>query len=307
MNFISVIIPSFNRRELTHRAVASLLAQTHREMEIIVVDDCSRPEEVFVPLPAEETAVRVIRHEVNQGVSAARNTGVREARGEYIAFLDSDDIALPDRLEKHLAFLLQQPDAENCLIYSYYHFQEPGGRMQVPRRPISPGQTMSDYLFMERGFLHIDTWLAKKQLIERFPQNSELRLSEDIDVLLRMEAAGVRFAFCPIIAAVHYCDDREDRLTGNLLSNERYQKSQELLLKLHGDRMPARVVVLFETTLVKRRSDGESKFSHFSDKLRSLAATDRLGFGAKCGLIWDYLVSRLQQRLWVIRSRKRNG
>ena len=88
---ISVVIPSFNRPQLTLRAVKSVLDQTWTDFEIVVFDDGSRCDQVF---PIEQIAdhrVRLIRHRTNLGVSAARNTGVNESRYPLVALLDSDD------------------------------------------------------------------------------------------------------------------------------------------------------------------------------------------------------------------------
>ena len=90
---VTVVIPTFNRADLLPRAVRSVLDQTYRPLELIVVDDCSEDATplVLAPWTANEE-MRVIRHEKNQGVSAARNSGIRAGRGELIAFLDSDDL-----------------------------------------------------------------------------------------------------------------------------------------------------------------------------------------------------------------------
>jgi|GEM_PF-712449 len=94
---ISVVIPVRNRRELLGRAVRSVLGQTFRDFELLIVDDGSsdRPEEALEEL--QDPRIRWLR-QPPQGVSSARNHGAREARGRFLAFLDSDDVALPDWL-----------------------------------------------------------------------------------------------------------------------------------------------------------------------------------------------------------------
>ena len=103
----------YNRRDLIGRAVRSVLAQTWKDLELIVVDDGSRdgtPERVEEEFGAQ---VRLMVLPENRGVSAARNRGIEEARGEWMAFLDSDDEWVPEKLEKQMA-LLRESGSKVC-------------------------------------------------------------------------------------------------------------------------------------------------------------------------------------------------
>lgn len=105
---VSVIIPTYNRRAVLGRALDSVLAQTRPADEIIVVDDGSSDGTVdYVRQQYPDVHCEV---QDNQGVSAARNAGIDKAEGDWIALLDSDDAWLPDKLERQLAALGQQPD-----------------------------------------------------------------------------------------------------------------------------------------------------------------------------------------------------
>jgi len=100
---VSVIIPTYNRAHVIGRSIQSALDQTYRDFEILVVDDGSTDETLEAVEPFFQHAqVRYLRHERNKGHQAARNTGVKNARGEYIAFLDSDDTWLPEKIELQL-------------------------------------------------------------------------------------------------------------------------------------------------------------------------------------------------------------
>jgi glycosyltransferase involved in cell wall biosynthesis len=100
---VSVIIPTYNRAALVAEAVASVKAQTFRDLEILVADDGSTDNTAEVLATWED--VRVLRQPQRQGVAAARNRGVAAARGEWLAFLDSDDLWLPDKLARQIAYL----------------------------------------------------------------------------------------------------------------------------------------------------------------------------------------------------------
>lgn len=109
---VSVILPTYNRDSMVRRAIDSILSQTYPHVELIVVDDGSTDNTAAL-LDAYGERINVIRR-ANGGVSAARNSGIRSATGEYIALLDSDDYWLPEKLAEQTAFFKSQPDALIC-------------------------------------------------------------------------------------------------------------------------------------------------------------------------------------------------
>ncbi|MCD6294598.1 MAG: glycosyltransferase family 2 protein [Deltaproteobacteria bacterium] len=113
MAVVSVIIPTFNRAVKTARAITSVLYQRFEEYEIIVVDDGSTDETEKTLHPFKDR-IRYVAHTTNQGVSAARNTGIEASTAPLIAFLDSDDYWLPDKLGVQTAFFNKSPNAMIC-------------------------------------------------------------------------------------------------------------------------------------------------------------------------------------------------
>jgi glycosyltransferase involved in cell wall biosynthesis len=109
---VSVIIPTRNRAYFLQQAIGSVLDQTFRDLEVIVVDDGSTDATPYV-LQKWKDRIRVVRQE-NSGVSRARNTGIRAARGRYLSFLDSDDLWLKDKLEVQVRFLDANPQYAVC-------------------------------------------------------------------------------------------------------------------------------------------------------------------------------------------------
>lgn len=99
---VSVIIPTYNRAHLIGASIQSVLNQTYQDFELIVVDDGSTDNTEAVVKSFKDPRIHYIRHKENRGGSAARNTGIKSARGEYIAFLDSDDEWFPTKMEKQM-------------------------------------------------------------------------------------------------------------------------------------------------------------------------------------------------------------
>ena len=105
---VSVVVPAYNYARYLPKAIDSALGQTHPPLEVIVVDDGSTDDTPRV-LAAYADRIRVIR-QANQGAGAARNAGIAAARGEYVAFLDSDDLWHPRKLELQLARFASDPE-----------------------------------------------------------------------------------------------------------------------------------------------------------------------------------------------------
>jgi glycosyltransferase involved in cell wall biosynthesis len=146
----TVVIPAYRRADLVRQAVQSVFAQTCQDFEIVVVDDGS-PEPIRLDLP--DGRLRFVRHETNRGASAARNTGIRAARGDLIAFLDSDDLWFPEKLAKQAAFMAAA--AYDACVTGYEYDTEEGFSVEIPHRPqswlrelvmgcrLSPGTTLA--------------------------------------------------------------------------------------------------------------------------------------------------------------------
>ena len=124
--FVSVIIPAYNCEPFIEAAVRSVMEQTHRSWELLVIDDGSTDAtcEIIRRLAEEDARIRFLRNPVNIGVAGTRNRGLDESRGEYVAFLDGDDVWHPDKLEKQLQ-AMRAEDAD--VSYTSYAVVDRGG------------------------------------------------------------------------------------------------------------------------------------------------------------------------------------
>jgi glycosyltransferase involved in cell wall biosynthesis len=106
---VSVIIPTFNRPKFLQAAIESVLKQTFQDFEVIVVNDASDEDVECIVQGFCDNRIKCIRHEINKGEAGARNTGIRHSNGEFIAFLDDDDIWFPDKLKLQMNVLENSP------------------------------------------------------------------------------------------------------------------------------------------------------------------------------------------------------
>ena len=127
-NLVSIIMPSYNCGQYIEASIRSVLAQTYREWELLVVDDSSTDGslQTALALQQEDPRIRVLRQERRSGAATARNWALREARGRWIAFLDSDDQWEPTKLEWQIAFM-----QEHGYAFSYTSYQEMDEYLQL--------------------------------------------------------------------------------------------------------------------------------------------------------------------------------
>jgi len=117
---VSIVVPTYNRADFLPKAIQSVLNQTYRDWEMIIVDDGSTDNTEEVVKGYKEERIRYIVHKYNLGLSAARNTGIKNSRGKYIALLDSDDEWFPEKISCQIN-IFQKRDSEfkGILVYPF--------------------------------------------------------------------------------------------------------------------------------------------------------------------------------------------
>jgi glycosyltransferase involved in cell wall biosynthesis len=214
---VSVLIPTRNRPSLLRRALDSVLAQTFVDYEIVVVVD--GPDAATEELLRRERDPR-LRFHVNaaaRGGGAARNEAIRRASGQWIAFLDDDDLWMPTKLERQMERLL--PDAGEVISFTRLVAQAPHGGYVWPRRGPRAGEHISEYLFARRslfageGGVQTSTIVAPRRLALANPLDETLQRLQDIDWLLRAVASGARLDFCPEVLTVWHIEGARPTIT----------------------------------------------------------------------------------------------
>jgi glycosyltransferase involved in cell wall biosynthesis len=164
--FVSIIIPTYNRARLLGRAIHSILNQTYPNFEIIVVDDCSSDNTESVVRSFCDERIQYIRHEENKGAVAARNTGIMAARGEYIAFQDSDDEWFSEKLEKQIrAFEFGPPDLG--VVYTSFWLIEGGRKTYYPSSDVKQTEGNMHHALLETNFVNTPTAVVRKECFEK--------------------------------------------------------------------------------------------------------------------------------------------
>ncbi|HWL93334.1 MAG TPA: glycosyltransferase [Phycisphaerae bacterium] len=219
---VSVIIPTFNRLRLLREALDSVHAQTVRPHEVIVVDDGSQ-DDIGAGVADHPTKPIVIRQS-RQGPGAARNRGVREATGDVIAFLDSDDIWLPTKLERYLAAMAARPDLD--IFYGPMSPIDASGRPVMGRtKPCVEGR-ITEALFFS-SFVHVPTIVCRRSiLVASGGFDPTLPVCEDYELWLRLSVERPFGLIDEPLALRRLHDDRlsKERMDRNLLVKSRVLK-----------------------------------------------------------------------------------
>lgn len=182
---ISVIIPTHNRSELLARAIRSVLDQTYNQVEIIVVDDASTDNTKSVVESFRAANIKYIRHETNMGGSASRNTGIKNASYEYIAFLDDDDEWLPEKLEYQMGRFIDSEEA-GAIYTGFLKVDAKSGKIINITIPKKRGYIFED-LLIRNVVGTTSTVIVKKALFDKVGLFDErLRASQDADMWRRL-------------------------------------------------------------------------------------------------------------------------
>ena len=235
---VSVIMPAYNNAGYIQEAVESVLAQTWPDWELIVVDDGSTDDTARV-LRRFEGVIRYIYQE-NRGSAGARNTGIRASSGQFIAFLDGDDLWMPEFLAVQVQAFQEAPDME--VMYSWWCYIDEDGH-QLPEQGVYRGKGQLLKEFALRNLFPVITALVPRQCINRvglFDQS--LRTREDWDFWLRMAQAGYRFGFSPRVLAKYRIHESNKLLNMDVQRQTAYQTA--LLEKFYSQQLPEEIAAL---------------------------------------------------------------
>jgi glycosyltransferase involved in cell wall biosynthesis len=193
---VTVVIPAYNREKYIREAIDSILAQTFTDFELVVIDDGSTDHTREVVQTYHDPRIQLVCNEANLGIPKTRNRGIRLARGEYLAFLDSDDRAYPQRLAKQVAFLDSHPD--HAAVGAWVDWMDEEGRSlrRVRRKPVLSDDIAAQRLF--RQGIENSASMARTAVLREYGYQEEYDLSEDFDLWSRI-AAKYKLAALPAV------------------------------------------------------------------------------------------------------------
>ncbi|XVU30046.1 glycosyltransferase family 2 protein [Actinoplanes sp. CA-054009] len=216
---VSVVIPTRNRPELAVRAVQSALGQTHRDLEVIVVIDGPDPSTSSALSLVEDDRLRVVELPESGKAPNARNQGVNNARGHWVALLDDDDEWLPAKLETQLA-LAATSKLASPIVATRMISRTPRADSVMPRRLPEDGEPLSEYLTVRRGlfygdgFIQTSTIMAPTELLKRVPFTVGLRRQQELDWTLRaLQHEDVELLYAPEALVLWHQDENRERIS----------------------------------------------------------------------------------------------
>ena len=207
---VSVVIPTYSRNDTLERAIASVLNQTYRNLEILVVDDNPADSEWrartsdLMQKYAGNPMIRYIKNPCNMGGSGARNTGIREAIGAYIAFLDDDDEYLTENIEKKLHAFQQADNEKVALVYGYSEYVD-GGRVVYTDKKNFNGCCIFDA--MEQNCIAATSqWMVRKSALVDIGYFPIVPSKQDSQTMLKLLGAGYEIKCVPEVLSRYYMD-----------------------------------------------------------------------------------------------------
>ena len=209
---VSVIIPTYNRAHLIGKAIKSVLNQTYQDFEIIVVDDGSTDNTEEIVKSFTDFKIHYICHKHNRGASSTRDIGIKASRGEYIAFLDSDDEWLPEKLNKQMK-IFESESSEVGVVYTRdYYVDEKDKKVKKVHIPRKEGYIYENLLRAE-DVIYISTVLVKNECFKKVGLfDEDLPASEDYDMWFRI-AKYYKFRYVKDLLVV--CLIHNNQMTAN--------------------------------------------------------------------------------------------
>lgn len=204
----SVVVPTFNRGKVISRCINSVLNQTYRNIELIIIDDGSKDNTMEIVEEFSDSRVRYIYQE-NAGAQVARNHGLCEAKGEYISFLDSDDEWLPQIVERFVEEF--EKDSEVDCVYCQSGLIRDGALVYAHRDRLQGKEIYKETL--EQGYITSPTFMAIR--LEKMRAIGEwdvsLKASQDDDICFRIAKAGYKIKLIDEILAIYH-DDGDNKI-----------------------------------------------------------------------------------------------
>jgi glycosyltransferase involved in cell wall biosynthesis len=186
MSIVSVIIPAYNAEKTILATLESVQRQTLSDFELIVIDDGSTDHTVDLAKTLQDPRLKIFSYQ-NGGVSVARNRGIQHASGDFISFIDADDLWMPDKLQLQLEALQKNPEAG--VAYSWTIFVDEKGTVLYTQEPVFHEGNVYPHLLVENFILNGSNVLIRRQFVEAVGDfHAPLKYAEDWEFYIRLAA-----------------------------------------------------------------------------------------------------------------------
>lgn len=251
---VSVIVPTRNRPDMLRNSLQSILNQTYSNFEIIVINDGGDDIQPLIDSLNKRNTIRYISHECSKDRSAARNTGLRAARGKYIAYLDDDDRYYPDHLRVLVNFL-ESHSAQVAYTDAYRALEENENGVYVvkQRQLLYSYDFNTDMIFVENLFPNLCIMHARSCIEDSGMFDETLGTHEDWDLWIRL---SLRYRFHHIRAITSEYSFRNDKTNTTTRKNDDFLRTREILYKRYHQYIESKPQVLQaqEKSLARHRA-----------------------------------------------------
>jgi hypothetical protein len=310
---VSIIIPCYNSEQWIQGTLESVLLQTWKNKEIIIVDDGSSDNSLAIAKCVESPIVKVISQD-NQGASAARNRALKEAQGDFIQYLDADDLLATDKIERQVQ-LLSAGNA-NCIAAGEWarFYNSPTEAYFIPE-PVWSDMSPVDWLICSwegGGMMPLHAWLMPRQIAEKAGDwNDSLSLNDDGEYFCRVVLASRGVKFCPG-AKSYYRSGIPGSLSGTT-SRKALESAIEslelstnhLLVKENSPRTRHACATAFQRFIYSTYPDAPDLVRMAEAKVQSLGGSDLKPSGGQCFQFLTHLGSwKLAKQLQKLSRRR---
>lgn len=304
MPFFTVIIPLFNKEHYVENTIKSILNQTFTDYEILIINDCSTDKSIEKVKPFLSENIKLIEHFENKGLSAARNTGIKNATADYITFLDADDEWKPHFLKTIHQLIIDFPEA--CIFATNYEeiynskVTNPHNHAENLTKDSSQIIDFFKYNLGQGIYNHGSVCFHKKvyQTVGFYDENIDF--SEDLDFNIRVNAA-YRLAFCNTVG-MRYFMQTDNQLTRSSILKKRLPDYDKYDVLAKGNDSFQKYLAFERYVLAKHvKTDGDYELYK---KISSKIGFDKLNFKQKLLLKLPVLMLKSIQKIKGILSEK---
>lgn len=231
MPTVSVVMSVYNGEKFLQKAIDSILTQTYRDFEFIIIDDCSLDKSIEIINSYNDTRIRLIRNEQNMRLPASLNKGIRLATGKYIARMDADDISVSNRLAKQVEYMDSHPDVA-VVGGSFQAIDEDGNDLYVHHAMM--GEKLSKYCLMPSPLAHPTVMMRRDVIVDNnLFYDEQYSSAQDYDLWQRINKKFRMDNLRDILLMY--------RIQGNSISVAKRQQQQDNTYKIFSQYSPVKV------------------------------------------------------------------